>query len=115
VSSALHRLIDNITVDAYDVSEQLTGFLESFLNNVEVPAEAKLLGVNLEVAGFDLEGDERRGLVAKCRHDEGSGSVSLADIRFQEESVAAWLHAANRTWLGLKPFPAREPSDWSLD
>jgi hypothetical protein len=60
-----------------------------------------------------LEGDERRGLVAECRHEGGRGTLSLADVRFEQGSVAGWLHAAYRTWLGLPPFPARRPRNWT--
>jgi len=114
VPSAFDQLIDDITVDAYDTSEQLSGFLEVFLSEVDVPTLAAVLGIGVEVVGFDVEGDERRGLVAKCRHRQGAGTISLADVRFDEESIAGWLHAAYRTWLHLKPFPAQKPSDWSL-
>jgi hypothetical protein len=110
---SLAALIEEITVDAYDVDEQLTSFLQVFQDEAESPADAIVVGVPVVVTGFDIEGDERRGLVARCRHDAGSGTLSLADICFEPGSVAAWLHAAYRTWLCLEPFPARRPSGWS--
>lgn len=106
-------LIDEIVVDAHDVDEQLMGFLQVFQDEVPLPAHATLLGVAVEVTGFDSEGDERRGLVANCRHRDGAGTVSLADVRFDPQSVAGWLHSAYRTWLCLPPFPARRPANWS--
>jgi hypothetical protein len=66
-----------------------------------------------EVTGIDFEGDGRRGLVAQCRHDGGAGSVSLVDVCFEPHTVAGWLHAAYRTWLGFPSFPACRPSDWT--
>jgi hypothetical protein len=110
---AIQALIDEITVDAHDVDEQLMGFLQVFMDEVPLPAPATLLGVVIEVTGFDSEGDERRGLVAKCRQRDGAGTVSLADVRFEPASIAGWLHAAYRTWLCLPPFPARRPANWS--
>ena len=113
MGQSLVVLIDEITLDAYDLYEQLSGFLQVFSDEVTVPALRTVLHVPVEVTGFDFEGDERRGLVAQCRHDGGAGTVSLVDVRFEPHSVAGWLHAAYRTWLGLPSFPARRPSDWS--
>jgi hypothetical protein len=77
------QLIDEITLDAYDVYEQLSGFLQVFSDEVTVPALATVLDFPVEVTGFDFEGDERRGLVAQCRHDGDAGTVSLVDVRFE--------------------------------
>jgi hypothetical protein len=112
VPQSLAKLIDEITVDAYDTDEQLSGFLQVFQDEVTVPASATVLGMAIEVAGFDMEGDERRGLVARCRHRGAAGTIALADVHFEPDSVAGWLHAAYRTWLCLPPFPARRPPDW---
>jgi hypothetical protein len=38
--------------------------------------------------------------------------LALADIVFPDGTVAAWLHAAYRCYLGLKPFPATAPAGW---
>jgi hypothetical protein len=109
----VEQLIDEITLDAYDLYEQLSGFLQAFSDEVTVPALGTVVHFPVEVTGFDLEGEERRGLVAQCRHEGGAGAVSRVDVRFERHSVAGWLHAAYRTWLGLPSFPARRPSDWS--
>lgn len=110
---SLAQLIDEIIVDAYDTDEQLSGFLQVFQDEVTVPVSATVLGIAIEVAGFDLEGDERRGLVARCRHPGAAGTIALADVHFEPDSVAGWLHAAYRTWLCLPQFPARRPADWA--
>jgi hypothetical protein len=103
----LEPLIEEITVDAYDLYEQLSGFLQIFVDEVTIPVPGAVLGFPVEVTGFDFERDEGRGLVAQCQHDGRAGTVSLVDVRFEPHSVAGWLHAAYRTWLGLPPFPAR--------
>lgn len=99
MAQSLEQLIDEITVDAYDTDEQISGFLQVFQDEVTVPAGATVLGVAVEVTGFDLEGegDERRGLVARCQRLEVEDILSLADIHFEPNSVAGWLHAAYRT------------------
>jgi hypothetical protein len=112
---SLSDLVDIITLDAYGTDEQLSGFLTAFDERVRVPCAAKVLDVDIEVLGFDIEGDERRGLVARCHRVGGQrGVVSLTDVRFEPGTVAAWVHAAFRNWLGLKAFPARRPVGWSL-
>ena len=111
---SLRDLVEFITVDAYGTDEQLSGFLTVFDEQVRVPCSARVLDVDVEVLGFCVEGDDRRGLVARCRRPGGrAGVVSLADVRFEPGAVAAWLHAAFRSWLGLKAFPARRPAGWS--
>jgi hypothetical protein len=113
MAQSLAELVDEITLDAGDIYEQLSGFLQVFSDEVTVPALGTVLHFPVEVTGFGFEGDERRGLVAQCRHEGGAGAASLVDVRFERHSVAGWLHAAYRTWLGLKPFPALRPSNWS--
>ncbi len=113
MAQSLRQLVDEITVDAYDVDEQLSAFLQVFQDEVAVPARGVVMDVAVEVTGFDQEGDERRGLVARCQHKGGVGTLSLADVRFEPHTAAGWLHAAYRTWLGLPPFPARRPPGWT--
>lgn len=110
---SLSELVDSIVIDAYGTDEQLTAFLTAFDDEVNLPCAAQILGVDIEVVAFDLEGDERRGLVARCRRNGGATDVvSLADVRFESGTIAAWLHAAFRTWLRLKTFSARRPEGW---
>ncbi len=46
-----------------------------------MPCGAKVLDIEVEVLGFDLEGDDRRGLMARCRRVGGRpGVVSLIDV-----------------------------------
>ena len=110
----MSELVESIIVDACGSDEQLTAFLTVFDEQVDLPCAAQILGIDVEVLAFDLEGDERRGLVARCRPLGGSaGVVSLADVRFESGTVAAWLHAAFRSWMGLNTFPARRPDGWA--
>ncbi len=112
MAQSLAQLIEEITVDAYDTEEQMSGFLQVFQDEVAVPIAATVLDLAVEVTGFDLEGDERRGLVARCRRQEIDDVLSLADVHFEPNSVAGWFHAAYRTWLCLPPFPAKRPPGW---
>jgi len=53
VPQSLGKLIDEITVDAYDIDEQLSGFLQVFQDEVTVPSSATVLGMAIEVVGAD--------------------------------------------------------------
>jgi hypothetical protein len=58
---AIEALIDEIIVDAHNVDEQMMGFLQVFLDEVPLPAAAAVLGVAVEVMGFDSEGTNDGG------------------------------------------------------
>jgi hypothetical protein len=57
--------------------------------------------------------DATRGLAAVCNAPNGAGEVAFADVAFPADTLAAWLHAAYRHYLGLKPFPAASRPDWT--
>ncbi len=107
---SLEQLIEEVLVDAYDVYEQLGAFCQVFEDVVTVPSPASIVGVDVEVIGFDYSGDERRSIVVRCRRGAVSQDLCLADVRFPEDSDGGWLHAAYRSWLGLEPYPARPPT-----
>jgi len=83
---------------------------------VALPTPASLLSTPVTVVALDYT-DPTRGLVAVCRSPEGTGEVAFADVAFPADTLAAWLHAAYRRHLGLKPFPAtlRTGSTWPHD
>jgi len=105
-SPELNRLIDEIMVDAYGEDEQLWAFRQAFEDNIAMPAEAFVVGEPVKVVVIDYDGNERRGLTARCQREEGVEQVIAAcDLIFPEGSTAARFVAAYRTWLGLEPHP----------
>jgi hypothetical protein len=71
-----------------------------------MPIEAFVVGERVTVMRIDYDGNERRGLTARCRREGGSEQVIAAcDLIFAESSVAARYMAAYRTWLGIEPHP----------
>ncbi|CCG03601.1 protein of unknown function [Blastococcus saxobsidens DD2] len=52
-------------------------------------------------------------MVAICQGPQEVGEVSLADLAFPPDTVAAWVHAAYRHYMGLQPFPARPRPGWT--
>jgi hypothetical protein len=101
----LNDLVDEITVDAYTDDEQLSAFGQTFEDEVDLPAEASLIGERLEVLSVDYDGNERRGLTAKCRRDSSVYTVAAQDLAFPDDSNASHLIAAYRLWLGIEPYP----------
>ena len=56
---------------------------------------------------FDYDGNERRGLTARCRRADGSEHlVAASDVVLPQASRGARYLAAYRKWLGLDPYPA---------
>ncbi len=111
-ANALDRVIETIVVDCYNEDEVYTAFLTVIEDEVALPAPASLLGTPVTVAELDYT-DPARGLVAVCHAPQGRGEVAFADVAFPADTLAAWLHAAYRYHLGLKPFPATPRPDWT--
>jgi hypothetical protein len=102
----LDRLIEEIVVDAYDDDEQFWAFRQAFEDNVAMPAEAFVVGEPVTVMTIDYDGNERRGLTARCRREAGLEQVIAAcDLIFPEGSTGARYVAAYRRWLGIELHP----------
>lgn len=110
---ALDRLVEEITVDAYGDDEQLWAFRQAFEDDVALPADGFVIGVPVSVIAIDYDGNERRGLTAKCRREDGSEYVmAVSDVVLPQASPGARYIAAYRRWLNLDPFPVetKKPS-----
>lgn len=102
--TALDELIEDITVDAYGDDEKLWAFRQAFEDDVTLPADGFVIGEPVSVVEIDYEGNERHGLTAKCRREDGSEHVIAAsDVVFPDGSIGAQHLAAYRKWLGLEP------------
>jgi hypothetical protein len=105
------KIIEMIVVDAYGDDEQLSAFVTVLEDELLLPAEATLLGSPVTVLELDFL-ELPRGPFARCRGEHGEGEVALADVCFPPATVTAWIHAAYRHHLGLKPFPAKPRPNW---
>src|SRR5271157_1956499 len=102
----LNDLVDEITVDAYNDDEQLWAFRQVIEDEVDLPVDAFVLGEPVTAIEIDYDGNERRGLTARCLRDDGSEyGIGASDLVFPEGSKAADYMAAYRTWLGIEPYP----------
>ncbi len=102
----LDGLIKEITTDAYGDDEQISAFHCAFDDGIELPSDAFVIGEPVSVVGFDYDGNARRGLVARCRREDGSEhAVSASEVVLAEQSNGSHLVAAYRKWSGLDPWP----------
>ena len=110
---ALDELIAEITTDAYGDDEQLWAFRQAFEDDVALPADGFVIGEPILVIAIDYDGNERRGLTAKCRREAGAEYVvAVSGVMLPQASEGARYVAAYRRWLNLDPYPSetRNPS-----
>ena len=101
----LDALMDEIIVDAYGDDEQLWAFRQGLEDELALPKEAFVIGEAVTVLTIDYDGNERRGLTARCRReDDTEYQVAACDLFFPRGTMAARSIAAYRTWLGIEPY-----------
>jgi tetratricopeptide (TPR) repeat protein len=102
----LDLLIHNITADTDNYDHELWAFRQVFEDDVTMPHEAFAVGEPVTVLAIDYDGNERRGLTARIRREDGSEHVIAAcDLLFPEGSTGERYVAAYRRWLGIEPYP----------
>lgn len=95
----LDRLIDEITIDAYDEDEQLMGFENAFDEDDSYPCPGTVIGEQVEVLHVG-RANNRRELIATCRRNGHCYDVALLDIDISADSATSRLIAAYRRWIG---------------
>lgn len=59
-TSALNELVEAITVDSYDIAEQMSAFHSAFTDEVSLPVEIDVLGMPVQVVAFNIREDATR-------------------------------------------------------
>ncbi len=94
----LDLLVDDVLVDAYGDSEQLTAF-ECAFAETGLPVAATVIGRACTLRSVEFTGDERRGLVAKVTIDGSSRQIGLVEVEVADQGHdAARLVAAFKRW-----------------
>jgi tetratricopeptide (TPR) repeat protein len=102
----LDEMIEQITIDAYGDDEALFAFRQAFEDNVELPADGFVIGEPVSVIEVDYDGNERRGLTAKCSREDGTEhTIAVFEIVLPQGSADARHITAYRKWLNLDPCP----------
>lgn len=77
----LDALIEQITIDAPGDEEKLRVFRRTLEEHIVVPCDAFVVGEPVSTIEFGYDGDARRGLTARCRHEDGAQHVvAAADV-----------------------------------
>jgi Calcium binding len=93
----LKEMIEQATVDAYDESEQVTGWLTMIDDNLSVPFETEVLGVPVTVERIDFNDSEE--IVAVCARGRRRQSLPIVDLPLPTPPPrgAEWIEA-HRRW-----------------
>lgn len=89
----LAALIEEATVDCYNESETVTGFLTMIDDHLEVPFATVVLSVDVKVTGVELT--EREEIVAVCVRGKLRQRIPICDLPLPSPppSGAEWIEA----------------------
>jgi hypothetical protein len=92
----LNEMIEQATVDAYNESEQITGWFTMIDENLAVPFETTLLGVPVTVEHVNLNQSEH--IVAVCTRGRSRQSLPILDLPLPTPPPggAEWIEAYRR-------------------
>jgi hypothetical protein len=92
----LEEMTEQATVDAYNESEQITGWFTMIDENLAVPFETTVLGVPVTVERLDLNRSEQ--IVAVCKRGRSRQSLPILDLPLPTPPPdgAEWIEAYRR-------------------
>ena len=95
--ATLDTLIAAATVDCYNDSECVTGFYAMLDDNLALPFQTVVLGVDVTVAGVDLTDEQ---IMAVCMHGRSTQRIPIVDLPLPtpRPDGAEWI-AAYRRWV----------------
>jgi hypothetical protein len=94
----LDALVEEATVDCHDEDEQLDGLFTMIANDLAVPFQTTVLGVEVTVEDVDLTG---RTIVAHCRRGADRQAIGVLDLPLPKPPPEGtqWIEAY-RHWAG---------------
>ena len=97
----LDEVIEEVIVDAYDDSEQLTSF-ECAFQEADFPIAGRALGRPVTVLSVVFDGNPRKGLRALLRVDGQAHELDLIDVAVSDDprGTARLVAAYRRWWVG---------------
>lgn len=96
----LDSLIDEITIDCHDDSEQLMGFATAF-EDVSFPYPGTVIGKDVQVLSVNAAND-RPDLLAACKRDGRTYDIALLDVDINADTDTSRLIAAYRRWTAAR-------------
>jgi hypothetical protein len=96
--TALDALIAEATVDCYNDSECVTGFYTMFEDNLAIPFQTVVLGMEVTVTSVDLTEDEQ--ITAVCTRGRSKQRIPILDLPLPTPPPdgAEWIDAYRR-WV----------------
>ena len=96
-NSCLEKLVEEAIIDAYNESEQVSGFYTMLEDNLKLPFETELLGVAVTVESVDMTEDEQ--IVAICGRAGKKQEIPILSLPLPSPPPAGWEWiAAYRHW-----------------
>jgi len=102
----VRRALTDVLRDAKTEHEQLEILAARSHANVELPADAFVVGEPVQVTAIEYDGNARAGLRATVRRRDERYDVNLADVTFNPGSQGARFAALYRAWLGIETPPS---------
>lgn len=95
-AAKLKEMIEEATVDAYDESEQTTGFYTMFEEYLALPFKTEVPGVEVTVERIDITDDER--IVVVCVRGKARQRIPILDLPLPEPPPegSEWIEAYRR-------------------
>jgi Calcium binding len=97
----LDRLIEEALVDAYNESEQRTGFYTMLEESLDLPFKTEILGVEVTVVHVDLTDSEE--IIAICARGRRRQAIPILELPLPTPppNGSAWIEAYRR-WAGRR-------------
>jgi len=94
-------MIEEATVDSYNESEELTAWFTSIQDNLAVPFQTRVLGVDVAIQEIALSDDGQ--IVAICTRGRARQTLPILDLPLPrpEPEGCEWIEAY-RYWLGRR-------------
>ena len=94
----LEAMAEGATVDAYDESEQATGWFTMFEEHLDLPFDTKVLGVDVTVEKVGLS--HRDDLIVVCRRGKERQPLAILDLPLPSPPPSGWEWIeAYRHWV----------------
>ena len=95
-SARLDQMIAEAVVDAYGESEQIVGFYTMLEDNLVVPFDTEILGIEVTVERIDMNDYEQ--IVAVCTRGKSRQRVPILDLPLPDPPPAGaeWIDAYRR-------------------
>ena len=95
-NARLDQMIEEAIADAYGESEHITGFYAMLEDNLAVPFQTEILGIEVTVERVDMTDDEL--IVAVCARGRSRQRVPILDLPLPDPRPegAEWIDAFRR-------------------